>query len=1042
MKKKVMLLLILLPILFMIAIYSVTKVVSITVDIPASGITITTQNQDGFIDLDMATYADDLYIKAEVTPANAKNRNYKISVSPVSDTDKFADVTVNDSDGKLLLQSTGKAKITVTTAEKGFTDSVIVTVDSSKLVDVVPYLETAVGESVALSPSATDDCDYVANIASGKYVFGSEIEPKNLSESTILFESADSRYIDINPVTGAAGVMLSGETYVTVVGKDGVKGDITKKIKLNVTPADDITVNGMSIAEAGLVFASGSQEATFIMESPNGAPTLTCADASFDYQEIAAGKYIVTVSFNSTVLERSQITVKVGATTKPLDVEFGAYDLSIATRYHYSKDAEDGMFQKTGTAVAYTADLTPFSSNVRYVWTSSDPSIFEISQNGSLATITAVSNGTATLGVKILSTNGAELYSEERTVTAVTPVRRINFTENKEYGIGKVLTLGNQAYKNGAVRPENPSLNIRIFETADATEGNKWDYARYNGNLIFTSSDTSIARVTTSKNNNDSLTLTYGKNFEIETVTINVAWAYNEYFNESATASLTLRAVNGGINVSDYEALRGATESGRPVVLLADIMLGTKTYDVNLLKTYVNTMVTTYDRTHYINNNSLTYTVMYALEFKNSIYGNGFELNADYITRATVSEEDTDVPLLYKGPLDFVTASGGGTSTSTAAVKAQDNISFLVRTPGVVIDNVVLKGCSDESIVEGGVMNLSLLNYVGTVLEVCSDTVIRNSRVSNGRTVLRVFGGGNGTDNPVLDSLDGYMAKDERINVTVESSILTTAREFIVKVGSNRAVRARSDTSGNPIIPKLTKSNGQPYDLNGNIPLDDSYFYDRYVTTDLTIKDSVLYTSGLFAIGVDTHFAGEMLHGVGLGATVKWHDLCATSLASVVRIEGDTRMLEWKNTNNVDSSTLIESTLPAESSYNFLKLDIRAMLTKVNEDDAYRGIVVNDGDNTYVHGGIACYGGGYNFSIVDFSKSTFAVPTKYSINLSALTKGEDTNSVLYSQGSVLPMAAGPGDFRFYMYNANSEFTMSSQQKLIDDEEAFIIKPSL
>ncbi len=1042
MKKKVMLLLILLPIIFMIAIFSISKAVSITVDVPVSGIHITTQNDEGFIKLDMATYTDDLYIEAEVSPKNAKNQNYSVTVSKVSDDEKLADVEVAQN-GLLTLQSTGRAKITVTTAENGYTDSVIVTVDSSKLVNVLPCIEDVQGNAVTLTDSDEPDCDYTADITSGKYVFDSEIEPSTLSESTVLWACDDKNAVEINPVTGTAQLKLSGTHYVTVTGKDGVKGDVVKRIKLNVTPVADLTVNGIAIEDSSLLFAKGSETATFVMESSNGKPEISSDNITdVEYEEISEGKYVVTVHFTNGNLDKSEFTVSVGAVNKNLNVEFGTYNLGIYTRYHRAdKSDSDTMYQKAGTAVTYSADLTPYNGAVTYEWSSSNSDIFKITSDGAIATITAEGNGTATLSVRILGSDGKEVYKETREVTAVTHIKSIYFAESgKQYGISNLLAIGNKKYQNGATRNDTPSLNIRIQEnTGDA---NGWNYEHYNSELTLSSSDENIAIANPNKYNNETFVMKFGNNFDVENVTISASWKYNEYFGENVSTSFTFRAVNGGVNVSDYEALRGATEDGELVVLQSDIMLGTKTTDVETLKSYVKTMTTTYDRTHYLNNSNPADTVMYAIEFKNSIYGNGFELNADYIAHAT---DAAGQPILYKGPLDFVTAGG---NTNTAAVKAQDNISFLVRTKGVVIDNVVLKGCLDDSLIdpESKLTDLTRLNNVGTVLEVASDTKILNSRISNGRTVLRVFGGGNGIDNPVLDSLNGYKAKDERINVVVESSILTNAREFIVKVGSNRAVRAKNtrDSEGLKVnIVQLTKADGTAYPLDGNISLNDSYFYDNYVTTDLTIKDSVLYTSALFGIGVDAHFGGDMLNGAGLGATVKWHDLCATSLASVVRLEGDTRILDWKNVKNVDSSTLIETTFDkgATGGYSFLNLNIGEMLKKV-QSVKYEKIVEFDGDTTYVHGGIACYGGGYNYSIVDFSKSTFAVPTKYMVNLSVLKEGEDESSALYNQGAVLPAAAGPADFRFYMYGADSDFTRADQQALIDSGKAFSINPSL
>lgn len=62
MKKKIMALMIVIPLILMLTIFSVGKAVSVVVDIPVSGIHIITQSSDGIIMLDMAHYSNDIYI--------------------------------------------------------------------------------------------------------------------------------------------------------------------------------------------------------------------------------------------------------------------------------------------------------------------------------------------------------------------------------------------------------------------------------------------------------------------------------------------------------------------------------------------------------------------------------------------------------------------------------------------------------------------------------------------------------------------------------------------------------------------------------------------------------------------------------------------------------------------------------------------------------------------------------------------------------------------------------------------------------------------
>ena len=173
--------------------------------------------------------------------------------------------------------------------------------------------------------------------------------------------------------------------------------------------------------------------------------------------------------------------------------------------------------------------------------------------------------------------------------------------------------------------------------------------------------------------------------------------------------------------------------------------------------------------------------------------------------------------------------------------------------------------------------------------------------------------------------------------MSIESSIITMAREFLLKVGSNRSIKNNGNNNG-VNEGKLKKADGsfyKPYDYSNNT---DQYFYDNYVMTDVTLKNSVLANSGIFAIGMETHFAGVMLAGTGGIDIEHWENLAATSFPSVLRMEGDVRLLDWKKMANVDSSTLIETSNLTEG-LQFLKLDIAEMLSSFSGTKGYEGII-------------------------------------------------------------------------------------------------------
>ena len=264
MKKKIIALILIIPLLFLVTLFSVSKVASILTDIPASGIKITTQTDNGFIYLDMAKYEKDIYIEAEVEPKNAKNKDYSFEISKVDEDTPLADIEIA-SDGLLIVRSEGKAKITAISADKGFKDSIILSVHSSKILSMTPVIKTVVGEEINLQK--VDDNTYNVTLTSGEYEFGSIIVPNALSDSSVTWTSEDVSVIDVDEVTGRAKTRLSGTSRVTVSSQEGIDGEISATI--NVTVPYSGGASGMTIEgkiDNSLVFSKGKNEVSFYLE--------------------------------------------------------------------------------------------------------------------------------------------------------------------------------------------------------------------------------------------------------------------------------------------------------------------------------------------------------------------------------------------------------------------------------------------------------------------------------------------------------------------------------------------------------------------------------------------------------------------------------------------------------------------------------------------------------------------------------------------------------------------------------------------------------
>lgn len=1003
MKKKIIALIMIIPIVFLIALFSVGKAAGVYADIPVTGIQITTQNEDGFIDVDVADYEPIAFL-AQVQPVNARNQKYSFEISGVGGDEAPDGFKIID--GKLHIDNVGKVKITAISAEKGFKDSVIVSAYSTKVLKISPLVNRIEdgGEIVEIEVG-----DEIVEIEGGDYVFGAKLYPENLSGETRIFEEIGGNHIlKLNAVTGVAQALFSGETQVRITCPEGREG-LEKVLTVNVNVDTDSTgfaVNGKS-SGAKVTVKNNATTAKLFVESKNDALeisdlTLPEGVTASGIERISENKFVLTLSFDKEFSDEA-ISGKVGATD--FSLEFTEYNLDVRTSYY---DGEgDEIKQKNNTKVTYVAySESDDDADVKFeIIDGAD--VIALEQHGQFATITATKRGFAK--IKITAEHDGKVIKEiEKTIRVVPNVYSMEFADSaKEYGIENILTIGG---KNPKGRPDTRTIFVRVV-----TEAGAETFTDEFMNVAFADDNSLFSCKAQPATNADAVSAEIrAKDTGLTTLNAELK-NYNQYFGTNICAKIRLRAVKDGRNVGNYEELKTVTEAGHIVVLTSNVMLGVKKDGTAMtedeLKKDVKKFTTTYDKTYLdnIGENDENKKVQYLIEFKNHVYGNGFEINADKFTQC---KDATGLPIIFKGPLNFV-------AISSASVKGQDNISFLVRTDDVLINNVVLKGCSDDSLNEDGQFNLSKLNYVGTTLEIAKSAKLLNSRVSNGRTVVRIFAGGPKMGSPVVKDESAFNVQDEKINVHIESCVLSNAREFILKIGSNRALKQT-----NEVQRKLLDINRNPYSPYSESNKTDKYFNDNYLINDVTLKNSVLETSGLFSVGMETHFSGEFL----LGDTITtWKDCAATSYASALRIVGDVKMLDWKNLSNVDSSTLIEVTGDAN---DWLSMNVAEMMKEVAKvKSECRDIILNVGGTEYVHGGIAFYGGGYNYSYLDLTRANdetkqFGV---YDVNIKVLKNSKDEK--IKQQGEMLPLAAGAGDFRFYLYNNKSSRNLSWQENI-------------
>lgn len=1042
MRNKIIALMAVIPLIIMFTIMTVTESVAVTVDIPVSGVSIQTPTDGGVLTIDMAEYEYDSYLQVEVLPLTAANRKYTVSFSEVEGSEETGEIVVED-DGLIRPVDTGMVRVTVTTNDGGYRDSIIVNVVSTKAIGaaISVYNRDVPTETYAVRPSALEGIDYEVSLPGGRYVFSAAAYPVSVTADVSFAcepyadEGAEGGF-EIHSVTGFSSVRLSGRYLLTVTLNPAVAGRERVTVLVTADCGDEFTVQGyaddvdVSVVPSSLsttVYAESADDVKVEGELPEGID-----DVDITPLAEGGGRYAVEVAFAEARFSEGDtvsLTLSSGGTKRTVTFTFEESASEIFARY---VDAETGEFlQKTGMQVTYAAVTEPYlpeGTTFRFETEGNSVKIDGQNAEDGTCVITALAEGVTVLRLYVIR-DGEEREADTRYIRVVNGYSSFVFAENAEtWGIGEVLAVGGLKYADGKYVTDDVALGLQT--TYGTTSSSVLA-----GDVEYTVSDPSVAEVYELNGK------AYLRAKGTGRVTVTATWEHTDVFNDGISASLTVDCVGEGVNVGDYESLAAATEDGYAVVLYDDIMLGENQFDENGylkpgadLGKFVKQIETTADWTYYANRGEAHPTVNYIIEFKNDVYGNGKSIDADYITQVTPTVSSS--VSVFKGPLDFVAIQG------TAAVKAQDNIVFLVREDGVTIDNVILRGCSDESLYDDGKMNLGYLDTVGTVLEIMAGCRVINSRIMNGRTGVRAFGR-YGYD-AVVSKENPVNAEEELIEVSLESCILSNAREFLLKLGTNRKLRGEFVQSGSTsadydiaaMEPYLV-ANGVTYYPRNDANLLDDNFTDNFVLTDVTLKDCALYNSGLFAIGFESSFAGPMLDG-GVMPLTYWTDVGGTSYSAVLHMVGEVRIYDWKALDSVDSSTLIE--LPGGASGNtaFLQLNMREMLNKVKNygGNQFADLIYTVDGGEYVHGGIAMFGGGKNYGIVDFSAFEGEIPTEYVVNLNILASGEDEFSVLYLQGTMLPLAAGTQDFRFFMYDAGSSFSYEAQLAALANGTAF------
>ncbi len=1078
---KIIALLLVIPLLLIFTMTSVVKTTTLAVDIPVSSVEILGED---VVDIDLAEEENSYTVETAITPINATNQNVVFETSQVGDEELAEVVKKDEKDGKVTIVAKSLGSVFITAvAGNGRTDTIRVNFTSSLVADV----SNAGKEDISLKLGETD------NLAQSKYLTYKgalgKMEWKSADESVAKVENSGLIRGD-----KAGTTTVSARITGLSVDENGVV-DKAHEYVLSY----DVTVEPTKNEATGFTFLDCKED----KDGKYLKPTMDAVSFSFEcddeklsaygslqpyseYDEIKSysltesdGVYTLDVTLNSTAKMGEEYTVEIWsqnvvtlAKAKAAPTGTRIHTFYVKKGYFsYAELQARKQVMRVGEISETILDLSidkVGDASVTTVYQSSDDGVLLVENVGGKCKLTAKAEGEAQ--IKATVTVGTESYETEAILMeVVNPVTSISFAETTaaKNTMENVYTVaGNEVaftsainptdantykfYQNGAISSASYVLQV----SAKKYVGGTVDVAE---DILWTTSNAEIATV-----ENGVVTVKGdGK------VTLTARGAYNDALGEdTAKASVTLQCVKNGVWVDDYYTLTYATEKGLPMVLSADVMLapllknytpGTAEYFSDY-KNYLNNfatqrMRTTADATYYLDHpdgKAEDMNIRYAVSFTANVYGNGHEINAEYIT--TASRSDRFGYGVYNGPLNLVQLKYGSMAPDNAAVKAQDNIVFLMNTAGVTLSNVELKGCSDDTLIDttgenAGNANLSNLDNIGTVLEIVEDDCqLLYSRVNNGRTVVRIFGKQYEADESKLQANpDAY-----RIRSTISNCILEYGREFILKLSSNQIKKMDNseikgllfnDTKLNDpkyaeeASPFFTDANGEKYTSIGTA--NDDYFYNNYVMTDVTLKDTAFTTAGLFCVGFESRFAGICLHGVDYNkngynfSEIGWGNVAGTSYAARLKMEGDVRFYDWKKVDDINSETLVEmhpnSNLP-EYIKNILNLDVSKLIREYAAKHPDEQLIAKQSGSDWVNGAIAFYGGGKNYSYVDESGkgANYTSLANYSIPLELIDGGM----------GLIRLAAGQENFRFNLYDNGSSFTVERQLRELADNTAY------
>lgn len=456
--------------------------------------------------------------------------------------------------------------------------------------------------------------------------------------------------------------------------------------------------------------------------------------------------------------------------------------------------------------------------------------------------------------------------------------------------------------------------------------------------------------------------------------------------------------------------------------------------------------------------NKISDRINVGLRVQKDLYGNGYTINLHNLTYPYGYREDvgTDGQTVYfpnltsdnlfRGPLPFYTLGDPNQlydndlySGPLVTAYGQDNIGMYVNGDNITVNDLVIKNCDFGD-------RFANMDTVGTVMEVSGNGVtVKNSRLSNGRNVLRSF-----------SSMD----------LTVKNCMLSYSRTFLFTTGANEyekvngnarqsftyldgttnthtlaeyiAAGAQGDTYLNNYLQQTFSTTAQKNAMKETMlsiqsALNNVGDVKTQYKGSTVIEDTYFYKSGIAAICAETLFNGPFLYNNAPSFVTQVFDMfsslnlapyIASNVSGVsypvtVDVKGNTRFYDYKTADQMELDGLID-----ENISTFLENAGLDMTISIDDFFPLKSYVKNRAD---LLGGtvensfsvpVAYYGGGANYTKITFdgieNKNNYS--NEFDVDLLSTYLNRQGGSGLDSIGNILvktvTTATGYEPFKF------------------------------